>query len=67
MNILAFNALSSFIHLDGFHTAYGNWNDIKYFCNYLKNVIAVNNKNDVTHYEIFKDIINSNCYFIISI
>lgn len=40
MNILAFNALSSFIHLDGFHTAYGNWNDIKYFCNYLKNVIC---------------------------
>jgi hypothetical protein len=57
MNILAFNALLAFIRLDGFHTAYGDWNDIKYFCNYLRNVIAFNNKNDVTEYQIFKDII----------
>lgn len=57
MNILAFNALSSFIRLDGFHTAYGDWNDIKYFCGYLKKVIAFNNKNDVTDYQILKDII----------
>ena len=57
MNILAFNALSSFIRLDGFHTAYGDWNDIKYFCGYLKKVIAMNNKNDVTDYQLFKDII----------
>jgi len=58
MNILAFNALSSFTQIYGFKTAYGNWNDIKYFCNYLKNVIANNNKNDVTDYQIFKDIID---------
>ena len=57
MNILAFNALSSFIRLDGFHTPYGDWNDIKYFCGYLKKVIAFNNKNDVTDYQILKDII----------
>ena len=57
MNILAFNALSSFIRLDGFHTAYGDWNDIKYFCGYLKKVISFNNKNDVSDYQLFKDII----------
>ena len=57
MNLFALNALSSFIQIDGFSTAYGNWNDIKYFCNYLKNVIAFNNNNDVTDYHIFKDII----------
>jgi hypothetical protein len=57
MNILAFNAISSFIQIDGFHTAYGNWNDIKYFCNYLKNIIAFNNKNDVSEYQLFNDII----------
>ena len=63
MNILAFNALSSFIRLDGFHTAYGDWHDIKYFCGYLKKVIAFNNKNDVTDYKIFNDIILcSKCY-----
>ena len=57
MNLFALNALSSFIQIDGFSTAYGDWNDIKYFCNYLKNVIAFNNNNDVTDYNIFKDII----------
>ena len=57
MNILAFNALSSFIQIHGFHTAYGDWNDLKYFCGYLKEVISFNNKNDVSDYQIFKDII----------
>jgi hypothetical protein len=58
MNILAYNALASFIKLNGVQAPYGNWTDIKYFCNYLKNVIVVNNKNDVTDYQIFKDIID---------
>jgi hypothetical protein len=58
MNILAYNAIASFIQINEFHTAYGNWNDIKYFCNYLKNVIAANNINDVTEYQTFKDIID---------
>ena len=57
MNILAFNALSSFIYLEGFQNAYGNWNDIKFFCNYLRTNISFNNKYDVTDYQIFKDII----------
>lgn len=61
MNILASNALGSFIQIHGFHTAYGNWNDIRYFANYLKNVIVVNNKNRVSDYHIFKYIIDLYC------
>jgi len=58
INQLVFQALKSFVRLDGFYHPYGSWKDLKYFCNYLKEVIAVNeegNQIDINNYPIFAD------------
>lgn len=58
INQLVFQALKSFVRLDGFYHPYGSWKDLKYFCNYLKEVIAVDDEGnpiDLNNYPIFVD------------
>ena len=71
-NAMVKKAIESFIYLENYYEPYGNWNDIKELCNYMKNHILYNNDDNdnnenksMNEYPIFNymiDLINDQLY-----